>query len=63
MWRAARWVEAARSLPDLPLTTDALRSGRLGEGVDMLRRNMRSGIGPIVEWLERRRPTDEEMRR
>jgi hypothetical protein len=30
MWKAARWVEAARSLPDLPLTTDALRSGRLG---------------------------------
>ena len=26
----------------------ALRSGRLGEGVDMLRRNMRSGIGPIT---------------
>jgi hypothetical protein len=30
MWKAARWVEAARSLPSLPLTSKALGSGRLG---------------------------------
>jgi hypothetical protein len=30
MWKAARWVEAARSLPSLPLIAAALASGRLG---------------------------------
>jgi Domain of unknown function (DUF222)/HNH endonuclease len=30
MWKAARWVEAARSLPSLPLIAKALASGRLG---------------------------------
>jgi hypothetical protein len=30
MWKAARWLDAARVLTELPLTTDALRSGRLG---------------------------------
>jgi len=30
MWKAARWVGAARSLPSLPLTAKALGSGRLG---------------------------------
>ena len=30
MWKAARWIEAARSLPSLPLTAKALGSGRLG---------------------------------
>lgn len=30
MWKAARWVEAARSLASLPLVAKALASGRLG---------------------------------
>lgn len=30
MWKAARWIEAGRSLPSLPLVAEALASGRLG---------------------------------
>lgn len=30
MWKASRWVEAARRLPSLPLTAKALGSGRPG---------------------------------
>jgi hypothetical protein len=30
MWKAARWVEAGRSLPSLPMVAKALASGKLG---------------------------------
>lgn len=40
----------------------ALGAGDLAAGVAALGANMRSGMGPILEWLAVTRPTEEEMR-
>lgn len=40
-----------------------LREEDLSAAVAALRRNMESGIQPILRWLEHSRPTPEEMRR
>jgi hypothetical protein len=75
MWKAARWVEAGRSLPSLPLVAKALASGQLGidHVVELCRFATPATEQRLIAWaserssgavkrradLERRRSRDE----
>ena len=78
MWKAARWVEAGRKLPSLPLLASALASGRLGidHVVELCRFASSETEQRLIAWaserssgavrrradLERRRSRHEVMR-
>jgi hypothetical protein len=56
MWKAARWIEAARNLPSLPLVAKALGSGRLGidHVVELCRFASPETEQRLIDWASER---------